>query len=71
MNPFGRPKFYILIALYTGEKLPQKVSLLSYTGKISSQKSFLLAKFMFFLEGFFAFWTISVRIDPGNSLKTR
>ena len=62
MNPFGRTKSCILIALYTGEKLSRKVSLLSYTGKISSQKSFLLAKFVFWKD-FFAFWTTSVRID--------
>ena len=63
MNPFGRTNSCILIALYTGEKLSRKVSLLSYTGKFSCQKSVFVAEFMFFENFFFAFWTTSVRID--------
>ena len=62
MNPFGRTKFCILIALYTAEKLPRKVSLLSYFGKCSCQKSVFVAELMFFGKKgfFFAFWTTSV-----------
>ena len=64
MNPFGRTKTCILIALYTGEKLARKVSLLSNTGKFSWQKSAFVAEFMFLEKRiFFAFWTTSVRID--------
>ena len=65
MNPFGRTKFCILIALYTAEKLPRKVSLMSYTGKFSWQKWVFVAEFMFFFgkKDFLAFWTTSVRID--------
>ena len=56
MNPFGRTKSCILIALYTGEKLARKVSLLSHTGKLSWQKSSFVAEFMFFgKKDFFAF----------------
>ena len=64
MNPFSGTKSCILIALYTGDKLARNVSLLSYTGKFSCQKSAFVAEFMFFGEkDFFTFWTTSVRID--------